>query len=136
MLTVYGEVESRTNDARGRRQNATHRKSKFAYNMITKQRCAVERIRFDPQAPSAGRRRNNIRFREPSLLRGTARSGAGVSAPGHAATAETGPDQVTRLTVVLENPADAQLLVRVFCVLFFVSLCPVGSVAPHAISVP
>lgn len=33
--------------------------------------------------------------------------------PGQGATAETGPDQFTRLTVVLENPADAQVLVRV-----------------------
>lgn len=32
--------------------------------------------------------------------------------PGHGATVETGPDQLTRLTVVLENPGDAQVLVR------------------------
>eukprot|EP00752_Nemacystus_decipiens_P017817 g15974.t1 len=85
------------------------------YGRLPKQhRCAVERIRFEPQALStAGRRRRKAAFREPSLLRATAsgsRSGGGVGAPGHGATGETGPDQVTRLTVVLESPADAQVL--------------------------
>lgn len=79
------------------------------------QRCTVERIKFDPKgssASAAGRRRRRRTFREPSLLRRTTTTGGGgVGASGHGATAETGPDQVTRLTVVLENPADAQLLV-------------------------
>lgn len=42
-----------------------------------------------------------------------------VGAPGHGATGEAGPDQVTRLTVVLENPADAQVLVS----FLFLLLC-------------
>lgn len=71
------------------------------------QRCTVERIKFEPASP-AGRRRKR---REPSLLRSRGGIGGGVVAPGHGATAESGPDQVTRLTVVLESPADAQVLV-------------------------
>eukprot|EP00903_Cladosiphon_okamuranus_P018711 g17224.t1 len=85
----------------------------IVFGRLAKQhRCTVERIHFDPRGSSAvGRRRRKATFREPSLLRVTAsRSGGGVGAPGHGATAETGPDQVTRLTVVLENPGDAQVL--------------------------
>lgn len=52
------------------------------------------------------------------MLRATARGGGAV-APGHGATAESGPDQVSRLTVVLESAADAQSLVR-FLALFWV----------------
>ena len=58
------------------------------------------------------------------MLRGTAsRSGGGVGAPGHGATGETGPDQVTRLTVVLEKAADAQVLVRYCRVCMCVCVC-------------
>ncbi|CAM9593600.1 unnamed protein product [Ectocarpus sp. 12 AP-2014] len=83
------------------------------YGRLPKQhRCTIERIHFDPEAASAvcsRRRRRRRTFREPSLLRATARGGGAV-APGHGATAESGPDQVSRLTVVLESPADAQSL--------------------------
>lgn len=94
-------------------------------NYAHPQRCSVERIHFDPQASStAGRRRRKATFREPSLLRATAgQSGGGVGAPGHGATGETGPDQVTRLTVVLENPADAQLLVSLGNLVLSACLC-------------
>ncbi|CBJ32020.1 conserved unknown protein [Ectocarpus siliculosus] len=83
------------------------------YGRLPKQhRCTVERIHFDPEAASAvgsRRRRRRRTSREPSLLRATARGG-GAAAPGHGATAASGPDQVSRLTVVLESPADAQSL--------------------------
>ncbi|CAM9352548.1 unnamed protein product [Ectocarpus sp. 13 AM-2016] len=85
----------------------------IVYGRLPKQhRCTIERIHFDPEAASAvcsRRRRRRRTFREPSLLRATARGG-GAAAPGHGATAESGPDQVSRLTVVLESPADAQSL--------------------------
>lgn len=76
------------------------------------QRCKGERIKFDAGAvrPVPGRQR---KFRDPSLLRGGGLSvGPTTLPPGHGATLDTGPDQVTRLTVVLESSADAQLLVR------------------------
>ncbi|CAM9131722.1 unnamed protein product [Hapterophycus canaliculatus] len=85
------------------------------YGRLPKQhRCTATRIRFDPKGTSAvGRRTRKRSFRDPSLLRTAAvRSGAsgGVRAPGHGASSEAGPDQVTRLTVVLESSGDAQVL--------------------------
>lgn len=81
------------------------------YGRLPKQhRCKGERIKFDAGAvrPVPGRQR---KFRDPSLLRGGGLSvGPTTLPPGHGATLDTGPDQVTRLTVVLESSADAQLL--------------------------